>query len=159
MQNKVRNRILFGIQHFFLQLGKRKTQGRRQSVAAIATHSYAVGVAQSGYWYFVLKFCYLCGHAFPAQNKGSTKNRSLQFAHKRLTFVQTCANLTRHCSPSSPCGSRRSRPAHPLAKRVYVLRIDMHVVSSCRGRRLTLTDQTPPLASGLPPFTHNPISP
>lgn len=85
---------------------------------------------------------------FSRPAKGSTKNRSLQFAHKRLTFVQTCANLTRHCSPSSPCGSRRSRPAHPLAKRVCVLRIDMHVVSSCRGRRLTLTDQTPFCCSG-----------
>lgn len=87
---------------------------------------------------------------FSRPEKGA-KNRSLQFAHKRVTFVQTCANLTRHCLPSSRCGSRRSRPVHPLvrpllAKRVFVLHIDMHVVYPCRGRRLTLTDQTPSLS-------------
>lgn len=87
---------------------------------------------------------------FSRPEKGA-KNRSLQFAHKRVTFVQTCANLTRHCLPSSRCGSRRSRTVHPLvrpllAKRVFVLHIDMHVVYPCRGRRLTLTDQTPSLS-------------
>lgn len=87
--------------------GQKQRRAVAMSVAGIP-HSHAVGVPQSGYWYFVLKFCYLCGHACYALQTAFWEKDSK--CGTEVYNLPTCANLTRHCQSPRTCYNPQTFP-------------------------------------------------